>query len=130
MIEIIPLTFPHSNSKKSPNVSSIPSLVSMDPFAKFEFHYPADEFWWDESSDCDTEVPLKPIDIDVSARLKELQRSCDLEIPKSTPYQIHFPIPTITAIPKPKEEKDFIDKIIDTVHLQEKKIRYEKTPKM
>ena len=60
MIEIIPLTFPHSNSKKSPNVSSIPSLVSMDPFAKFEFHYPADEFWWDEGSDCDTEVTPKP----------------------------------------------------------------------
>ena len=33
---------------KPPLVSSIPPLMDIDPFTKFEFHFPADEPWWDE----------------------------------------------------------------------------------
>ena len=37
------------NSMKTPNASStIPHLLDIDPSAPFEFHYPADEPWWDE----------------------------------------------------------------------------------
>ena len=37
---------------KPPHVSSVPSLIDMDPMAPFEFHYPADEPWWDEYDTC------------------------------------------------------------------------------
>ena len=33
---------------KTPHNSSVPSLIDIDPMAPFEFHYPAEEPWWDE----------------------------------------------------------------------------------
>ena len=33
---------------KSPLDSSVLPLMDIDPFAQFEFHFPADEPWWDE----------------------------------------------------------------------------------
>ena len=43
------------NTMKTPIVSSVPSLLDIDPLAPFEFHYPAEEPWWDEyNMDTDT----------------------------------------------------------------------------
>ena len=44
----------NSNHMKPPHVSSgpVPSLLDIDPTAPFEFHFPAEEPWWDEY-DCD-----------------------------------------------------------------------------
>ena len=44
----------NSNHMKPPHVSSgpVPSLLDIDPMAPFEFHFPAEEPWWDEY-DCD-----------------------------------------------------------------------------
>ena len=37
------------NPMKTPSASStIPHLLDIDPTAPFEFHFPADEPWWDE----------------------------------------------------------------------------------
>ena len=43
-----PLLDINSNTMKTPIVSSVPSLIDIDPMAPFEFHFPADEPWWDE----------------------------------------------------------------------------------
>ena len=43
-----PLLDINSNTMKTPIVSSIPSLIDIDPMAPFEFHFPADEPWWDQ----------------------------------------------------------------------------------
>ena len=40
---------------KPPLDSSVPSLLDIDPFTEFEFHFPADEPWWDEY-DMDTDT--------------------------------------------------------------------------
>ena len=33
---------------KLPLANSVPSLMDIDPFSQFEFHFLADEPWWDE----------------------------------------------------------------------------------
>ena len=42
-----PVNIPNLATMKPPHVSSIPSLIDIDPMAPFEFHYPAEEPWWD-----------------------------------------------------------------------------------
>ena len=38
----------NSNPMKTPIVSSVPHLLDINPNAPFEFHFPADEPWWDQ----------------------------------------------------------------------------------
>ena len=47
----------NSNLMKPPHVSSgpVPSLLDIDPMAPFEFHFPAEEPWWDEY-DCNHDM--------------------------------------------------------------------------
>ena len=45
----------NSNPMKPPHASSVPSLMDIDPAAPFEFHFPAEEPWWDEY-DCDYDM--------------------------------------------------------------------------
>ena len=45
----------NSNMLMPTLVSSVPPLMDIDPFNQFEFHFPADEPWWDEY-DMDTDT--------------------------------------------------------------------------
>ena len=47
-MKMINISSPMTTNMKPPLVSSIPSLMDINPNSPFEFHFPADEPWWDE----------------------------------------------------------------------------------
>ena len=127
---------PASHSKKH----AIPALLDINPHEEFEFSFPAQTMWWDDSSDFSPSDDEQPANLAARlAQYRPVENTLSVMLQKPNPYQIHFAtIPTIAAIPESiEEEKDFIDKIIATVAqaapksiYKKKKIRHEKTPKM
>ena len=104
---------PAHHSKKH----TIPALLDINPHEEFEFSFPAQTMWWDDSSDFSPSDDEQPGNLAARlAKYRPVEKTPSVMLQKPNPYQIHFtPIPTIAAIPKPIEEKDFIDKIIATI---------------
>ena len=85
----------NSNPLKPPHVSSgpVPSLLNIDPMAPFEFHFPAEEPWWDEydcfydTSDCtdslfssDSDIdPHEDLDISFTSMFYHISRTPNLD---------------------------------------------------
>ena len=117
---------PSPHSKKH----AVPSLLDIDPYDEFEFSFPAQTMWWDNSLDFissdDNEQPAN-----LAARLAQY-RPMDLDVllQKSSPYQIAFeaiPTATTTASPSPQdEETKFIDKIISSISHNAPKLVYKR----
>ena len=116
------------NSMKTPNASStIPHLLDIDPSAPFEFHFPADEPWWDEYDTSDyTSDYNSDYNSDFSCSFESESESCeDLDISfNSMFYHIsHMPAPDSEAIPiedeicrrSPREEEILIPKLVSLI---------------
>ena len=112
---------------KPPHVSSIPSLMDINPNSPFEFHFPADEPWWDEY---DTSDYTSDYNSDFScdslfSSESEFDLDEDLDISfNSMFYHIsHMPAPDSEAIPiedeicrrSPREEEILIPKLISLI---------------
>ena len=103
---------------KPPLDSSVPSLMDIDPFTEFEFHFPADEPWWDEydTSDYTSDYNSEDLSCDsLCSSESECEPYEDLDISfNSIFYHIsHTPAPDSEIIPK--EEDDFVSKLISTI---------------
>ena len=123
-----PVTNPNTNMKP-PLVSSIPSLMDINPTSPFEFHFPADEPWWDEYDTSDyTSDYNSDYNSDFSCSFESESESCedeDLDISfNSMFYHIsHMPAPDSEAIPiedeicrrSPREEEILIPKLISLI---------------
>ena len=116
---------PAHHSKKH----AIPALLDINPYEEFEFSFPAQTMWWDDSSDFSPSDDEQPANLAARlAQYRPVENTLSVMLQKPNPYQIHFAtIPTIAAIPESiEEEKDFIDKIIATVAQAAPKSIYKK----
>ena len=105
-----------SATMKLSYVCSIPRLHEIDPFAEFEFSFPCEDMWWDESDTSD----YFSCDEDSSAAGND-EESFTTTTP--TMFDISFPSEfySLSPIPFPNPESDFkekdvlIQKIISTL---------------
>ena len=100
---------PHlaSHSKKH----AIPALLDINPYEEFEFSFPAQTMWWDDSSDFSTSDDEQHANLAAAqlAQYRPVEKTLSVMLQKPNPYQMHFES-NATAIPD--EEKGFIFKII------------------
>ena len=117
---------PSPHSKKF----AVPSLLDINPYDEFEFSFPAQTMWWDDSSDfssCDDEQPAN-----LAARLAQyrpLESNLGALLQKPNPYQLSFgaiPAPTTTAPNVQDEEINFIDKITSSISHNAPKLVYKR----
>ena len=118
----------NSNMMKPPLVSSVPPLMDIDPFTQFEFHFPADDPWWDEY-DMDTNTSdyssCDSLSICASSE-SDLEPHEDLNI--SFPSMFYHICDTASTLPEaipteedkicrhsPREEDNLIPKLVSTI---------------
>ena len=100
----------NSNPMKTPIISSVPHLLDINPNAPFEFHFPADEPWWDEYDfENDTSDYLTCDSLSICSSESEFEPCEDLNLSfPSNYYHICDTAPphpeAITAIPIEEEE--------------------------
>ena len=112
----IPSPLRNTTTMKPPNVCSIPRLHEIDPFAEFEFSFPCEDMWWDESDTSD----YFSCDEDSSAT-SDYEESFTTTTPAM--FDISFPSEfySLSPIPFPNPESDLkekdvlIQKIISTL---------------
>ena len=113
---------PSPHSKKY----AVPSLLDINPYDEFEFSFPAQTMWWDDSSDFSSSDDEQHPNLAARlAQYRPVENTLSVMLQKPNPYQIHFA--TIAAIPESiEEENNFIDKIIATVAQAAPKSIYKK----
>ena len=101
---------------KLPLANSVPSLMDIDPFSQFEFHFPADEPWWDEFDTSDYNSDFSCDSLCSSESDFELEPYEDLDTSfNSMFYHIsHTPAPNSETIPTEKEN-DLVANLISTI---------------
>ena len=118
---------------KPPLVSSIPPLMDIDPFTKFEFHFPADEPWWDEF-DMDTSDNFSCDSLSMCSSESDFEAHEDLNL--SFPSTFYHICDTTPVQPEdfptkedeicrrsPREEEILIPKLFSTIsHVAPKNI--------
>ena len=120
-----PLLDINSNTMKTPIVSSLPSLIDIDPMAPFEFHFPADEPWWDEF-DMDTSDNFSCDSLSMCSSESDFEAHEDLNL--SFPSTFYHICDTTPVQPEdfptkedeicrrsPREEEILIPKLISTI---------------
>ena len=118
---------------KPPLVSSIPPLMDINPFTEFEFHFPADEPWWDEF-DMDTSDNFSCDSLSMCSSESDFEAHEDLNL--SFPSTFYHICDTTPVQPEdfptkedeicrrsPREEEILIPKLFSTIsHVAPKNI--------
>ena len=93
----------NSNIMKPPLVSSVPSLMDIDPFTQFEFHFPCQDMEWDFS------------DLSFSKPEEEYFGDCDLNVSFSSSLYQFLPDPDFTDEEEDDDDNEEDEKIEDDV---------------
>ena len=118
-----PLT--NTITMKPPNVSSIPSLMDINPNSPFEFHFPADEPWWDEYDTSDYTSDYNSDFSCDSLFSSESEFDLDEDLDISFNSKFYHISPTSMFIKEeneicrrsPHEEDDLVQKLISTISI-------------